>query len=696
MATHRPKNAPVYKSLWGSFGKFRTGVSYPIEYLLTTVPIADLDLLNTAQEVRSETRDFELLMQRDIDMDRVRKQIIKYLSPAKTEAELRARPTFFPPLLAAIIPVNGRNMSKYLPAEVVREEEDSEEGNLLVRDWGGILRFRFVPDLTGPLAYTPFGGEEKHVRSFPVQVQFKHATSTSIEPAVRLVIIDGQHRLQALRELAHHSAEDVQDIDVPVCLINSPNSTLDRATHQAAQTLPIPNVFRELFVDVNKNALAVGGHFNSLLSDSTIGNLAVRSFCDTVLKIYGENGLALVEWNIRTQKDATQITRKYSVTSIGVIEKALAKALGSKKNNALLKRVLSLGLIEADLYPQEFEYEYPNPVSWDRFSPGQKQHLAEQVRKELVEKGLIPIFFKSEPFAVLREQFEASIAELERTISEKGNQFTEIKTALLQIVDYVPIGKDNNAAQTVLNQIEGSIARKYEAKASPILHYSVFQRALIHAWLDFVDLVRADDELSLENMTAGFVALMNGALKPEGSHFSRDRRYMVHSVFRVSGQIKPSEGTRKALSALLLAFMGAPRIHKDVLAATGISSDSALAKKLSDSAFERATHFLIHFKSQRRDDFEASWLTDFSLSQEERERMEQVNDALNEAKRKYRDQQIDKATMISAEEQFSRVVSHFVSTDVDLAASELRGNIGFATDIVLDSASEEIEEEEDE
>ncbi|WP_250537622.1 MULTISPECIES: hypothetical protein [unclassified Caballeronia] len=690
---------PALFEKWGTFGRFQTGMSYPIEYILTTFAVSELQHLTLAQDLSPSEPDFELLMQRDIDVDRVDKQIIKYLSPEKTEAELRTRPTFFPPLLAAIIPLRGREMLPYLPAEVREEAMLSEDGDAFVRSWGKLVRMTYYVNRDGDGSFefekSPSNaGTGVSVDAFPVRIQIKKFPEYGNDDGIGLVVIDGQHRLSAIRKLATMSPELLKQMVVPVCLIIAPQSTEAREADEPSLTLPISRVFRELFVDVNKNAVAVGGHFNLLLADSDIGKLAVRVFCEQVLHSYQKEGLALVEWNVRSVKDATQITRRYSLTSIGVIELALMKAIGNKaKSRGLMKRLLSLGLVEPQLYPAESGYDYPKPIEWDRFSPAQKLILEDQIRIELIKKGLLRIFFEPEAFRTARTEFMAVVNEYREFVNKKEN-FEAASAVLQHVLEYRPIPDSNNVVRAELKKFGDTVGGRYEANTNGIIRYSIFQRAMIHAWLELVDFLRNRDDISLDQITSGFIALLDFCLKRERGLFSDRSRYMSHSIFKVAGVIKPSEGTRGALTALIHACLGNRDVLREFVEKLGVASEDRLYQELFDFGFSKATVFATHYRTQRRDEFIASWVTDFRLPQDERDELQQLQERHESVRKNLRDKKATKGEALAAESAFLACVNRHVGTEVELATKDLRDALGYDVEIVLDNTLDGSEEEE--
>ena len=101
--------------LMGNFGRFVSSGSYPVEFFMTSMPMAQANkYLKFATDVQMDDVNFDLLMQRDIDADRVENDIMPYLQ--QDEATASTRPVFFPPLLAAIVPVNDEKIQEFYGA----------------------------------------------------------------------------------------------------------------------------------------------------------------------------------------------------------------------------------------------------------------------------------------------------------------------------------------------------------------------------------------------------------------------------------------------------------------------------------------------------------------------------------------------------------------------------------------------------
>ncbi|MCW3610738.1 ParB N-terminal domain-containing protein [Burkholderia cenocepacia] len=681
---------------WGVFGTFETKNSLPIEYLQTSLSIEELEQLTLARDINPENRDFELMMQRDIDEGRVKSEIMKYLSPDSansTNGEQLARPTFFPPLLVAVIPTRGEKILKYLPnATVAFGTIEGEQQNYLQRSWGRSLRVSYFESDVGELYKTDDGKDVVADIISPVKVDIRQSPELGDSEGVRLVVFDGQHRLSALLLLAEYKRAVTSKIRVPVCIVWSPNSTLEVEQSSPENFRPAHEVFRQLFVDVNKNAVAVGGHFSTLLADSDIGKISARIFCEQVLEHYGEVGLAAVEWNIRNPKDATQIRRPYSLTSIGVIEVALKKALSGKSNSGLLRYALDLVSVEADLYPKDVEYDYPNPIHYERFSPNQRMILEQQIRSLVVQKGILRLFFETEEYALARKLFDEVVGRHQKIVENQEPGFESSAAVLKHILDYKPFEEGSVEFEAKEKQFFREVAQKYDSGINPIIRYGVFQGAFINRWLYFIETLRSNDEFDLGTITTAFIGLANFALQRKRGLFDMDRPYMSYSVFKARN-IRPTEGTRKALGYLITACLGDETVTDKFLIDLGVD-DGELKAQLISIGLDAATHFAGHLRKERMLDFTANYAQDFSISQAEREDLAKSEKRKNDLKIAVRAGAATKSELEQATREFERQVETYVQTELNNALIDLKGYLNYKTEIIALSSLEEDESEE--
>jgi len=671
----------------GNFGRFSSGESFPIEYVMTTFPVAELaaehSYLSYARDIRPEKLDFELLMQRDIDEARVREKIEPYLNPSITTDELRSRALFFPPLLAAIVPTKGKHMLECYPDEI---SAPVEEGGVkyLKREWPGVFQLTYYSgEGVNALALDVISNgstESVLVDRDPVKLEVRIAKGNQL--GAKLVVIDGQHRLFALQEVYEKKPELFEQLIVPVCILFAPSATSYQQERYGGIHVPtVPEVFRHLFVDVNSNAELVGGHFNILLSDESIGSLVCRKFCDRVLAERGPYGLAAIEWNTKKKKDSAVIKRDYSLTSVGVIDEALKKSFGRPKSS-LMKYVLNLPERESDLYPNDKDpSEFPK-VEWERFSLTQKRVLVEQVEKYLVPI-LDKIFFGTKAFQNAYSIFANELNSLE-TISKShdAHDAADAGRVVDQVLEYMPIkkGKNYDNARAIYSKFELSVEDKRRANTPSVLNKAIFQRAIFDALAALMDLAR-DYSVNPLEVAQALVILLDEALRDNGAFFAVDRHYMQHAIY--SGpNIKAKEDTKRAFANLIIANLGYEKVAEQVGGAMMAPPNETtnLHAKLLDMGQEAAAEYVKHYENERKKEFINKYRVDFaSLDKDEREELAKLEDEYKSHLREVRE---GKRTKENVSDTFDKKVDMYVKEDLAVASAELKKALRYSVEIV--------------
>jgi tetratricopeptide (TPR) repeat protein len=573
-------------------------------------------------------------------------------------------------------------MQQFLPDEEVTPEPlDGSEG--VRRSWGDILNLNFfVADgATGSLTFADKNGTTHNCQDTPVQIQLRQPVPHSGATGVELVVFDGQHRYEALRKLS----SQLQGLAIPLCIVLSPNST--QAHHLAADhgSRPVPEVFRALFVDVNKNSVAVGGHFNTLLSDSSVGSIACRVFCESVLAQEDVTGLAVVEWNIPAKKDATQIKRPYSITSIGVIEQGLTKALSDEREHAsLLRYVLDLDQVNDKLYPQGAEDDLP-PITWNRFSPPQRRILESQIRGKLVKDGLLRLYFETGEYRRAVEAFREAVNEYKQVIADNKPGFQDYAAVLDEVLEYNPIPAHLKTLRAAVGTFERLVEGKLEARINPIVRYGIFQRAMIVAWLTLAGRLKSSPEFSLSSITTGYISSLNWALDREKTIFSeRKRPYMIHSVFRPTGQIKPTDSARDALTSLILASLGNKAVATAFVQTALGKASPGHESILLEVGSKAAGRFASILRKQHLRDFARAYPSDFSIPSDEREALSSLEKRVDELQRKVREKTASVAEYKAARKQFEDELEAKVGKAVQLGLSDLKTALSYES-VVIES-----------
>ncbi len=669
----------------GSFGRFYSGESFPIEYIMTSFSAAELSELTFARDIRPDEIDFELLMQRDIDEERVRIEMAPYLNPSAdkfTLAEIRSRAVFFPPLLAAIVPTKGKAMETYYTDEqCYLAENNTNNKEQVIREWPGLFKLTYFSS-NRPHAYQLEMTTKKDstigVQREPVKLDIRIAKGNQY--GAKLVIIDGQHRLFTLKQVYEKNPNLLENLGVPVCILFAPNATAQKNQEYNPYRVPtVPEVFRHLFVDVNNTAKQVGGHFNILLSDDSIGSIVCRKFCHHILNKLGTEGLAVLEWNTKTKSDAAKIMRSYSITSIGIIDKALETSIGNRK--LLLKYILKLDEVNNALYPNGDEQEetildYPI-VQWNKFSLSQKNILEAQVIKYLIP-CLELIFFNTQEFATSFEIFRNELNKLKELADSDELDALDARQALNQILDYMPIGEGKNfeSARLIYRNFELKIKKE---KEEHIIQYGLFQKALFDAWAQILDIGRTYVEDPRE-VTKGFVKLLDLALAEGGQFFVFEQLYMQHTVFNGTKIIVRQE-TRKILAQLLMAHLANPFNTKQVCSEMGVADNTfqKLLKKLHEKGVAAQREFPKYYELARKKTFKANYRVYLSIDGKERQ---ELAEAEEEQKIQRREVKEGKRAKTEVSDRFDRLVNKHVKSDVDLAIKALENSL-FDNDAVI-------------
>jgi hypothetical protein len=666
----------------GNFGQFVSGCSFPIEYLLTTFSPEELSKLTFFRELSPDSVNFELLMQREIDEQRVCQKMEPYLNPSSkpfSDGETYSKAVYFPPLLAAIVPIKGGVMETYYTGEnckMVTDDTKAQTHPRISREWHGLFKLTYLLS-QNPRAYrlqVEKDGNLTEVRVQKEPVQFEANLTSDKQVGVALVIIDGQHRLFALKQVYKKHPELLENIDVPVCILFAPESTVTKKEAYApARVFTVPEVCRGLFVDINSTAELVGGHLNILLSDNTIGSLTCRQFCDYIFKQRGSEGLAVIEWNTNAKKASNQIIRTYSLTSVSIIYKALELCFVHRQR--LLKYILQLDEVAKALYltGDDSTPTDGSKIQWNNFTLSQKTILEKQVRKYLVP-CLELLFFGNQEFTKAFEIFCHQLKAVKSVATSEQSDTLEARFILNQVLDYIPIKESQSYERALLiyRDFEVAVKQKREASVSPLLQYALFQRALFEAWAQVLDIARTIVPNPLQ-ATQGFVQLLDLAFRDQGAFFSFERLYMQQTVF-LGNKFIAREGTRKILTNLLIAHLANPFYSKQVVNEMSLAESEAkkLAVKLEIKGQVAVSAVLRSIELARKKHFSAAYRFDLSIGSQERDDLIQAEEELKRHR-----QEVKKGQRLKTEvsKQFDIFVADSVKANLELATAQLKKHL---------------------
>ena len=385
----------------GRSGVFKTEKnSISIEYLQTTFNINDIHHIEPVRrKFNKEELDFELMLQRDLDDDRIKEELIPYLL---RDGTLK----FFPPILAVILKINPQGpekIEKFYP--VLKEhivEDELKQAIFLEKKYGDLFSVRILK-------------QNETLNRWYTELHLGNDAS--------LLAIDGQHRLVALQvlmdRLPTNSVErqiykdyikdeykqKFENIEVPVTIIYVPEI-------YEGNDVPINllEIFRQIFVDVNKNARKVSKMRNILLNEADLLSIFTRKIC-SYFKKNSENdnnllSIDVVEWEKIKLED--QITSDLAITNIIFIEDCLREFI---PDDVGLKSNLNLYNIK-DKLDENSDYNYEK-LGLDHFSFNQKKEILDYFEEHFL-KGFAYIF-SSFPLAI---EWNNKVKELKNSLKK--------------------------------------------------------------------------------------------------------------------------------------------------------------------------------------------------------------------------------------------------------------------------------------
>ena len=241
-----PRRVPnIYnQQLEGVYGVFGSGSGLQAFYLQSAIAPSQLKQLDLISDISgSEKWSVRDLFQRDVDNKRIEKSLLPYL---ETVDKIK----FFNPLTLTILPMgdDGYTVLNSMPkiTESVIEEDGSQ---WLTLEREGFYRIQWVRD------------NEQYGR-----LKWNDRRS-------RLVAIDGQHRLSALKRLlvdqsAGKPREDFMSWRIPVTVVSF------RAV--GGEPPSVLEVVRSIFVAINTQAHEVNRARSILLSDESINSVCTQ------------------------------------------------------------------------------------------------------------------------------------------------------------------------------------------------------------------------------------------------------------------------------------------------------------------------------------------------------------------------------------------------------------------------------------
>lgn len=245
MAIPPTKKVVYNQTLPGVYGVFGAGDGLQAFYVQSAITPADLGKISLISEIPgSEKWHIRDLFQRDVDNDRITNSLLPYL-------ERPDRIKFFNPLTLTILPMDddGYTTLRQMPRIVENNIDDEDDFTWHALERQGFFRVRWIED------------NQEFAR-----IEWN-------DKRTRLVAIDGQHRLSALKRFqldeASQGHRDFLSWRIPVVIVSF------RAINNT-EPPPVLTVVRSIFVYINTEARKVNRSRSILLSDESINAVCTQ------------------------------------------------------------------------------------------------------------------------------------------------------------------------------------------------------------------------------------------------------------------------------------------------------------------------------------------------------------------------------------------------------------------------------------
>lgn len=487
-------------SVRGTHGHFTSVGDYRLSYLSTRLSIGELTSLETAREVLPRRLlDVEALMQREIDDERVRNEIVNYLHPKESGVDAK----FFPPILVAVLDKDDDKdigISSLYPSPILEDNgempirhDEEDDIDYLECYYGNSFAIR------KPIA-DPEASILEGTLDYGTELKW-HSDQ------VHLLVLDGQHRLMALKaafdllddedkvrgyrntSLSEQEREQLGIGSIPVCMIYPPklhreNENIDEGDEQKS----VIEIFRQIFVDVNRNAKTVSEARNILLNERDLTSEFTRSVIKSFANVEYESleketekmPLYCFEWNSPENKEF-QINDRRAITSVGILDRCIKKILLRSEeepyNLDAFRDELAIERGDSEVDPEVVDRQGVDvsDISPTKFSSWQKEPLVN--RFEYRWRDAIELVFRMPyPSKELVSKLEDKRVELAQLVgTEEQNNYAKASLDYLlgsrsdrQKIEYISRSEDDwvgkyssDACKKAVADIEEDIGNVY-------------------------------------------------------------------------------------------------------------------------------------------------------------------------------------------------------------------------------------------
>lgn len=235
------------KKLSGFYGKFLHGANVETMFIQSVIKCEWLHNIKLIEEIEGSDRwPVRDLFQRSVDHNRVKDGLVPYF-------EKDEKVKFFNPLTLVLLPMDGQ--------DIVSDLDNSETHNeeIMINE---DEKYEFT-----------ISGNQKYFKFFKHSAGPEYSHVAWDDEKVKIVAVDGQHRLTALKELWRKSEspqfdeqrkKDIADMSIPVVLLGF-------FKYKDNSSSPgLLEVVRSTFVTINSKAQAINEARRILLDDESV------------------------------------------------------------------------------------------------------------------------------------------------------------------------------------------------------------------------------------------------------------------------------------------------------------------------------------------------------------------------------------------------------------------------------------------
>ena len=450
MAIRPPVHRQKYThQLPGIYGEFGAGAGLRAFYLQSTIAPSELNRVSLISDISgSERWPVRDLFQRDVDNERITEKLLPYL---QDEDKIK----FFNPLTLTVLPMadHGNAVLTEMPpvSESQLREDDSYRKCLTQGDY---YRVRWIDE------------------------DPQYALLEWDDRRTRLVAIDGQHRLSALKRYAHDANagthEQFSTWRIPVVVV------CFRATADGIDRPRVLDVVRNIFVYINTAAKEVNKARQILLRDDSVNSVATQELLDRSHR----NDL-----NSAADRDMTRLPLLFFDWRGEESSEQRVHAPAAVKTIEEIHGWFEHYILEEDFsHEQESALDInPTHLLHEQFHNNRERdskrldHVASVAVRELLNEGVLPaVSYVLENFVPCRA-YTSDLRGLEREYNSKSDlsrhAFYELRFGTNPAMD-----ANKKAVERVLGELKELIDRKKDEHFRGLFGLDIGMRGVMYAF----------------------------------------------------------------------------------------------------------------------------------------------------------------------------------------------------------------------